>query len=63
MVKCKVVSRLNSAPYRTDVWQSRGINLHIFTFESDGEYADVQSMQTERAMFFDRIISSENSNK
>jgi hypothetical protein len=55
----KVVSRLNSAPYHTDVWQSRGANLHIFTLESDGEYAGMQSMHTERAIFFDTIISFE----
>jgi hypothetical protein len=60
MVKYKVVSRLNSAPYHKDVWQSRGVNLHIFTLKlHEGEYAGMQSMHTERAVFFDTIISSE----
>jgi hypothetical protein len=59
-VKCKALSRLNSAPYCTDAWQSTGVNLHIFfTFESDGEYAAMQLMHAKRAIFFDRIISSE----
>jgi hypothetical protein len=59
MVKCIVVSRLNLPPYHTVVWQTRGVNLHIFTLESDGEYAGMQSMHTERAVFFDKIISFE----